>query len=488
MPQRAPLPRIIIPAILVALFAALLLRADDVAELTGLQGNAPAVDALVKITEALLWISAAWLIGRAVAMLIAARRKHEPVSGEGTKLLGDVIMIAAVSAGAIGALAFVFGRPVTGLVATSGFLAAIVGFAVRDMIADLFSGIALNVEKPFSIGDWIEIESGEQGEIIEMNWRATRLVTIQGRMVVVPNSALAGGKFINLYRPKRAFRTVMRLVVDYQAPPQRVIDIFQSAMESTNGVLRGYPNVVLIDHTTERGIEYGMHFWVDHAVKRYLIERQVVVNAIEFLNQAGLVPAYPKVDVSVAKAQLRHIERSADMQDLLDRIDLLQALPPTAIEDLAGRVRSKEFQAGSTIVERGDEGGSLFVLVSGLADVYVNGADSGQERRIASLHPGQVFGEMSLLTGARRSATVRAATTLIAVEVGKADLQPIMDANPQLVDRLSEMQSTRLSENAEELALSAKEQAELSEVGLRRLLQRRIRQFFNLSDRTHDAT
>jgi CRP-like cAMP-binding protein len=259
-------------------------------------------------------------------------------------------------------------------------------------------------------------------------------------------------------------------------------------MESTDGVLRGYPNVVLIDNTTERGIEYGLHFWVDHAVKRYLIERQVVVNAIEFLNQAGLVPAYPKFDISVARATLRHIERSTDVQDLLERIDLLQAMPTAAIEDLAGRVRSREFQAGSTIVAQGDEGGSLFALVSGLADVYVDGADSGDERRIASLHPGQVFGEMSLLTGARRSATVRAATTVIAVEVSKADLQPIMEENPQLVDRLGEMQSTRLSKNAEELTLSAQERAELSESGIRRLLQKRIRQFFNLSDRPHDAT
>jgi len=470
------LPSLIVVSILVGIRAGL----DSEMARSVFPDDGQLLSAFEKFTEALIWLGAAWLAGRLASLLIVARRADAVAGGESTKLLADVVMITFVSAGAAAVLAFVFDQPIGGLVATSGFLAAIIGFALRNMIADLFSGIALNVEKPFATGDWIEIESGEQGEVIEMNWRATRLVTIQGRMVVVPNGRLADRKFINLYRPERAFRTVKTLVLDYQAPPQRVIEILQSAMESTDGVLHDRPNVVLIERSTERGIEYGMHFWVDHAVRRYVIERQVVVNAVNFLNQAGLVPAYPKMDLTVARPQLRQINRSSDMEVLLGRIELLQALPPDAVRTLAAEVQLREFPAGTRIVEQGDKGGSLLALVTGLADVYVTNPENDQEQRVASLQPGEVFGEMALLTGARRAATIKAATPVSAVEVRKSDLEPVLNRHPELVDRLSAIQSKRLSGNASQLALSKQEVEEIAKTGLREFLGRKIRGFFDL--------
>jgi len=481
VPQKSHPARLLLPLLLLAVLVLLRAFLSDIAGLRGWPSGAQYLPAVEKFTEALIWLSAAWLTGRIVAMLITVKGAADTAGGEGSKLLGDVVMIAFVSAGVIAILAFVFDQPVTGLIATSGFLAAVIGFALRNMIADLFSGIALNVEKPFSIGDWIEIESGEQGEIIEMNWRATRLVTIQGRMVVVPNSRLAERKFINLYRPQRPFRTVKTLVVDYQAPPQRVVDIFLSAMESTDGVLPGYPNVVLIERSTERGIEYGLHFWVEHAVRRYIIERQVVINAVEFLNQAGLTPAYPKIDITVARPVLRQINRGTDMEVLLRRIELLKPLPTEAIKMLANEVELKEFATGSTIVKQGDEGGSLFALVSGLVDVYIKNPGDDEERRMASLHPGEVFGEMSLLTGAQRGATVKAVTSVNAVEVRKTDLQSILEQHPDVVGALSTMQSERLSDNAAQLALSEQERDEIAKSGLRQFLHNKIQNFFNLA-------
>jgi len=480
MPTRTHLGRLLLSLVVVSVLVAVRLGLDSDLARSVFPDDTQLLPALGKFTEALIWLGAAWLAGRLASLLIVSRRAGAVAGGEGTKLLADVVMITFVLAGAAAVLAFVFDQPIGGLVATSGFLAAIIGFALRNMIADLFSGIALNVEKPFATGDWIEIESGEQGEVIEMNWRATRLVTIQGRMVVVPNGRLADRKFINLYRPERAFRTVKTLVLDYQAPPQRVIEILQSAMESTDGVLRDRPNVVLIERSTERGIEFGMHFWVDHAVRRYVIERQVVVNAVNFLNQAGLAPAYPRMDLTVARPQLRQINRSSDMEVLLERIELLQALPPDAVRTLAGEVQLIEFPAGANIVEQGDEGESLLALVTGLADVYVRNPEDDQERRIASLQPGEVFGEMALLTGARRLATIRAATPVSAVEVRKSDLEPVLNRYPELVDRLSAIQSKRLSGNASQLALSKQEAEEIAKTGLREFLGRKIRGFFNL--------
>ncbi len=481
MTRQQTIVRLAIPTLLLLIFIALRLKSAELEVLARFADNAQFVTVFEKVIEALIWLSAAWLLGRLVAVVITLTRGGTTVSGEGTKLLADVAMLIFVSAGLLIILAFVFDQPLTGLIATSGFLAAIIGFALRNMIADLFSGIALNVEKPFTIGDWIETDSGEQGEIIEMNWRATRLRTIQGRMVVVPNSKLAEHKFTNLYRPERPFRVVKTLVVDYQAPPQRVVDIFLSAMESTDGVLRDCPNIVLIEGSTERGVEYGLHFWVDHAVRRYIIERHVMINAIEFLNQAGLTPAYPKIDITVARPQLREINRGVEMEVLLRRTDFFQALPSDVLKKLADSIELRAFAAGSEIVQQGGEGGSLYVVITGLADVYINDPANDHERCVASLRPGQVFGEVSLLTGAPRGATIKAVTQVSAAEVRKSDLEPALRAHPELIDTLSAMQSERLAGNTAQLALSEQDKNEISESGMRQFLHRKMQQFFNLS-------
>ena len=101
-------------------------------------------------------------------------------------------------------------------------VAAVIGLATQRMIADIFSGLALSVERPFGVGDWLEISSGLAGKIIEANWRAVRLVTIEGRAVVVPNSVLANNYFVNVSAPQRYFRLRREICMDYSVPGERV--------------------------------------------------------------------------------------------------------------------------------------------------------------------------------------------------------------------------------------------------------------------------
>ena len=258
-------------------------------------------------------------------------------------------------------------------------------------------------------------------------------------------------------------------------------------MVSTDGVLPDQPNIVLIERSTDRGVEYGLHFWVDHAVRRYIIERNVMINAIEFLNQAGLTPAYPKMDVTVARPQLRQINRGTELEVLLRRVELFQALPSEVITRLADGIELQEFPAGSSIVQEGDPGGSLYVVISGLADVYIKDSQTDHERHVASLRPGQVFGEMSLLTGAPRVATIKAVTQVHAAEVRKSDLEPALHSNPDLVNTLSEIQSQRLSGNIAERALNEQDQKEISQTGLRQFLNKKMNRFFNIGRAENNA-
>ncbi|MDP6804847.1 MAG: mechanosensitive ion channel family protein [Rhodospirillales bacterium] len=192
--------RLAIPVLVAAVFSGLYVEAGVIA--ATLFPDAPdAAGHVAAAAATVLWFCAAWLAKRALeyVLVVVARARHV----EFPKILSDVGGVVLFAAAIMALTAFVYDRPITGILATGGVVVAIIGFALQAMISDVFSGIALNVERPFRIGDWIEMESGEAGEVIEINWRATRLVTIDGEAITIPNGVLAGRRFINFYAPKR---------------------------------------------------------------------------------------------------------------------------------------------------------------------------------------------------------------------------------------------------------------------------------------------
>ncbi|MDP6804846.1 MAG: cyclic nucleotide-binding domain-containing protein [Rhodospirillales bacterium] len=175
---------------------------------------------------------------------------------------------------------------------------------------------------------------------------------------------------------------------------------------------------MLVGECTERGVEYVMHFWLDDYPTQFPISRDVVFNALNYLNQAGLAPAYPKRDVTIYESTAREIARDLNAAELLHRVELFHPLDSAVLAQLASDVHPLELGSGATVVGEGDSGQSMFV-VAGRLEV-LNKVHDGEERRIATLEPGSVFGEMSLLTGSPRSATVVSMTPVTLLEVGKA--------------------------------------------------------------------
>lgn len=468
--------RLALPVLVTAVFAGLSVEAGDIAAaLFPDAEDAPGHIGAAAATA--LWLCAAWLTKRALeyVLVVVARARHV----EFPKILLDVGGVVLFAAAIMALTAFVYDRPVTGIVATGGVLVAIIGFALQAMISDVFSGIALNVERPFRIGDWIEMESGEAGEVIEINWRATRLVTINGEAITIPNGVLAGRRFINFYAPKRPFRVHKTICLDYSAPPERAAAVLTSAIQATDGVLADPPPIVLVGECTERGVEYIMHFWLDDYPKQFPISRDVVFNALNHLNQAGLAPAYPKRDVTLYERAAREIERDLDVAELLHRVELFHPLDSAVLARLASDVHPLELGSGATVVGEGEGGQSMFVVVAGRLQV-LNKDDDGEQRRIATLEPGSVFGEMSLLTGSPRSATVESMTPVTLLEVGKTDLERVLRADPHLADELSRIQARRHEEKGTALHFTAEDEKRASEIGVGAAIKAKILSFFDL--------
>jgi small-conductance mechanosensitive channel/CRP-like cAMP-binding protein len=443
-----------------------------------------AAGALDIVAQIAVWLGTAWLGQRAVGIAIyrysawKSRVGRAPQFLEsGGHLLTDVLGLMIFGAAVFGIVGIVLHKPITGLLATSGLFAAIIGLALQRMIADVFSGLALTVERPFAIGDWIEIGSGLAGKIIEANWRAVHLLTIEGRAVVIPNSVLANNQFVNVTAPERHFRLKRTICLDYSVPGERVVPILQAAMEATSGVLKVPKPIVLIDEANDRGVVYSLNFWVSDYPDQFPVSREVVISALRFLDQAALVPAYPKRDITISEAASRRIERRIDLPSVLGRVPLLSVLDSEQVLRLAETGNLREFPVDTVIVSEGEPGESLYIVVAGMLDVSRGDAD-GRVRTIGRLQPGDVFGEMSLLTGAPRSATVTAASPVTLVEISKEHLEPIFRSQPAVITQLAEIEAARMSSNRDLARLTAPEHAEIEEIGFSRFLRRKILGFF----------
>jgi CRP-like cAMP-binding protein len=300
-------------------------------------------------------------------------------------------------------------------------------------------------------------------------------------MVVLPNGILIGHQFVNLNAPYRHFRVRHEITLDYTAPVERALVILQTAMEAADGVLKDPVPVVLVERCADSGVVYSLNYWAPDYPESFEITRRVVANTLRFLDQAGYSPTYPKRDVTILDLAPRHIERGVDMGAIVGRVPLFQRLGAEVLAQIRDAARLREVPPDTVIVTEGDAGASLFIIVAGLLSVTQKGA--GREaRHIAQLVPGDVFGEMSLLTGSPRSATVTTSTSVTVLEISKADFEPILAAHPEVVVKLSELEAERLAANNAAFALWPDQRNEIATMGVAAFIRAKILNFFGRAE------
>ncbi|NND60769.1 MAG: mechanosensitive ion channel [Gammaproteobacteria bacterium] len=393
------------------------------------------------LLQVVLWLCGSWLMARAINTLLLNPLIRSRTGAPAPRILSNCVSATLFIATIFLIIKFVFDRPVGGLLATSGIVTVIIGFAIRDMIADFFSGLAMNIEQPYRIGDWLELGPGEIGQVTQMNWRATRLVTQSRRTIIVPNSNLASRQFHNFSLPDRHFRETLDIVLNYTADPARIENILLSAIYATDG-LADQRHDVRITGFHERGVIYQIRFWINDYTQKVRVRHRLAANALEFLSQAGISIPYAQHEIVLTRQRRPRKERRINARRLFSRIEWLEALTEDELDQLAGISVGQEFRAGEAVVTQGSEGSSLYVLVEGMLEVAVTDAD-GNESRVGRVEPGQAFGEMSLLTGSERVATVQCLTNAYALEIRREDLEPILRARPEIARELGRMMARR---------------------------------------------
>jgi small-conductance mechanosensitive channel/CRP-like cAMP-binding protein len=366
------------------------------------------------------------------------------------------------------------------ILTTSALLTAVVGLAMQDTLGNLVSGLALQMQPPFDVGDWIEIDAGNHaGRVTEVSWRATTIMSGDQVEVILPNASLAKAAIRNYSRPSKV--SIRRVVVGvtYAAAPHEVHETLIEAVHDVPGVLASPAPSARTKNFGERAIEYEVLFFVDDFGRAGRIEGAVRDRLYYALSRQRLEIPYMQTLVATAPldpAREREAEK-AQYQKALSSVDLLGALPKDSIDLLAGRAQMRLYGPGEIIVRKGDPSGALYVIENGRVTVE-SPRGNLPPAEISELGPGQYFGELGLLTGQPLAASVRAKSVCRLVVVDHEPFTQLLAQHPEIVDRMGSMLASRQA-LLDSATLPPQAPDEAPELRSRRFISQ-IRDFFKL--------
>lgn len=364
-------------------------------------------------------------------------RKH---GAEAPKLLQQVFAFAVFCVAVTMVLKVAYGFRVDTFIAGSGIIAVVIGFAMQETLANIISGIALQFGKPFSVGDWLIVDS-QRAEVIEMNWRSTRLRTNDDYYLDIPNKAIVSHTIVNLSYPTKVHSNRIRIGFEYAVPPNRVREILRRATANATGVLESPPPKVALRDFGDSAIIYEIKYSLDDERRFNDIEDGIRTNVWYEARRAGLTIPFPMRTVEIRRPAAHADKLTADLREQLAHQEILSPLDDTQKDRLLEHAQIRRFGRSEKVIRQDSEGCSMFVIIHGEADVVIHA--NGTDTTVATLHAGEAFGEMCLLTGEKRSATVIAKTDCDLWEIDRAHLQPLIHENAALAERLSELLARR---------------------------------------------
>jgi small-conductance mechanosensitive channel/CRP-like cAMP-binding protein len=314
---------------------------------------------------------------------------------------------------------------------TSAVGAVVIGFALQDTLGNTFAGLALQVEKPFRVGDWIRVASLE-GQVREITWRATSLRTKSGDSITVPNNIISKEAILNFSQPEASTRLQVEVGISYDEPPNNVKAVILESLRDAPLVMRTPPPEVVVSEFGASSVNYRVKFYVADYRLDDAARDQVLSRVYYALRRAGIEIPYP-IQVEYEKPwEPSPLVSQARREDAIARVDIFAPLGAGAQARLASATVERLFGSAETIVREGEPGESMFAIVRGRVRVTVG--DRGNE--VATIGPGGYFGEMSLLTGDPRTATVSAIGDCVLLEITADDFRQIALAAPEVVERI----------------------------------------------------
>ncbi|HUC11223.1 MAG TPA: mechanosensitive ion channel family protein [Stellaceae bacterium] len=470
--RRYPLARAMVRVFSLVVLTIVLLRAGVVPyqplRLTG-EPFQDAVHAALKIAW---WLWTAWLLVGFLRVFVVT--EHRPREGKLIQdLLAGVVYLSAIFA----IISYVFDLPIRGLVATSGVIAIVLGLALQSTLSDLFSGIVLNFSRPYRPGDWISIDGATDGRVIEINWRATHVLTAKRDLAILPNSTIAKAKIVNASSPSGIHGMTVTVQLAANTPPATGVEILQQAVLNTRLILATPAPLIAVKTITSDAISIEVSFFVEELAHSTRAQNDLFDRISRHLSAAGIDLASTQNLLGWQPSPASDGAAKTAAERALDLVMIFASLADEERKKLAAATKERHYDAEEKLVRPGDILNSMSFIGAGVASITQ--LHSEGEIELLRLGPGDHFGEVGLLTGHAAEATVTALTAITIYELRKEDLAPVLEARQEVSREMCRALARRQA--AGELLTSPQIDQTLPPSGVAAWFSERLHRLFDLA-------
>jgi len=349
----------------------------------------PSTSLLVRLAETLCWAAVIVSLMSIVNNLVFETARQGTWQNKVPRLLRDLLRLVFVAIGLAIVYSVVWGKEIGGAIATLGVTSIVVGLALQEPLGNLFSGLVLLMERPFEVGEMIEV-GGITGEVREVNWRSAHIEKMGGAIQVVPNSTLNKETIVNYSRPTPTRLETIEIGFSYQDPPYKVREALLELLRQTDGVLETSNMYVATVSYDDYSIRYRLVYKTAER-DRWPVKNELLTRIWYLAKRQGFTIPYP-VNVQVQHQSERPFNQAEpEAADMLSRFP---GLPEIAPED-RGQTRPLTFGAGERLFNQGDDLEGVYFVVSGFVSLQVT--QDGEVSEIAKIRAGEFCGETGML-------------------------------------------------------------------------------------------
>ena len=401
----------------------------------------PRSSTVMKLLETFIWILIVNVLIAIVNVIffsdLGSKRKTKV-----PQLFLDIFRVLMVLLGAAIVLSMVWGADLGGLITALGLGSFVIGLALQDTLGNLFSGIALVYEKPFTEGDYIEVE-GHTGRVIEMNWRAIRIETREMELIVIPHLIIGQGTIKNFSQPTKIHIMKTEIGFSHKNPPNKVKEALLEACNATPGILIDPEPEVKTNQYTESKVVYEIEF----AIGDFKDNEDVMD---DFMSRVWYTALRHHIEMPISQLMIHNFKevedvdryKTAQLVQSLDRLPNILPIDKTNVRELVDGSEIQYFGKGELIIKQGDKTGALYVILDGKATMETRTEDN-QYIHLGLLQEGDFFGEITLFTSKFSSFSVVAEEDIQLISVFPDEVLQMIELNPTLAEHLDQMMDAR---------------------------------------------
>ncbi|AFY93453.1 mechanosensitive ion channel family protein [Chamaesiphon minutus] len=411
----------------------------------------PASGQLVKSVETLLWLSAIHAALSLLNAILFEQANADTWRARVPKLLIDLLRLFLVSLGGAIVLATVWGADLAGLVTALGVSSIVIGLALQDTLGNVVLGIALLFERPFSVGDWLRVD-GLVGQVIDINWRAVRLQTLEREMIVIPHKLIGAQMIRNYSQPQRLHAERIKIGFSYKDPPNLAKYVLHSTAVETQGILaEPAPQIFTLSYD-DSAITYEVKFFIENYGDLEEIRDRFVTRVWYAAQRNNLNIPFPirtlyHFNGPNTAAQSNSQKMAESLQSIPSFVPLVrEASPkenrPTNLHTNSVGISLQHFGSGEKVIRQGYHSNELYIIISGQATMTVTD-NLDREHEVLSLQTGEFFGEMTLFASEVSPVSIIASQDLEVMTLSATVVNQAIERQPSFVREISQILEIR---------------------------------------------